>query len=112
MLKSDHIVTNHGMHQQTRNSTQWFRANGFYAGGLTSIRRKGSRKVYYNQMEGYLAHCSIFDMKNNVLLLNEAVINGGTYKLLRFGEVIFLDDEGFFWILFQNSLFITYKSQN
>ena len=45
-------------------------------------------------MEGYLAHCSIFDMKNNVLLLNEAVINGGTYKLLRFGEVIFLDDEG------------------
>ena len=66
---------------------QWFRR------GLTSIRRKGSRKVYYryNQMEGDLAHCSIFDINNNALLLNEAVINGGTYKLLRFGDVIFLD---------------------
>ena len=61
-------------------------------------------------MEGYLAHCSIFDMKNNVLL-NEAVINGGTYKLLRFGEVIFLDDEGFFWDSFKMDFFIIYKSQ-
>ena len=45
----------------------------------------------YNQMEGDLAHCSIFDINNNALLLNEAVINGGTYKLLRFGDIIFLD---------------------
>ena len=45
-------------------------------------------------MEGELAHCSIFDMKNNVLLLNEAVINGGIYNLLRFDEVIFLDEQG------------------
>ena len=78
------------MNQQSRNSTQWFRANGFNT-GLTSIRRKGSRKVDYNQIEGDLAHCSVFDMNNNVLLLDEAVINGGTYKLLRYGEVIFLD---------------------
>ena len=36
-------------------------------------------------------------MKNNVLLLNEAVINGGTYKLLRFGEIIYLkEDQGIF----------------
>ena len=33
-------------------------------------------------MEGDLAHCSIFDINNNALLLNEAVINGGTYKLI------------------------------
>ena len=45
-------------------------------------------------MEGDLAHCSIFDIRNNVLLLDEAVINGGIYKLLRFGEVIFLDEQG------------------
>ena len=109
LLKSDHTVTNHGVNQHTKNSTQWFRANGFYPGSLTTIRRKRSRKVNYNQIEGDLAHCSIFDMNNNVLLLNEAVINGGRYKLLRFGDVIFLDDEGFFRILFQNSLFITYK---
>ena len=93
LLKSDYSVTNHGVNQNTGNSTQWFQANGFTT-GLTTIKRKGSRKVNYNQIDGDLAHCSIFDMNNNVLLLNEAVINGGTYKLLRFGDVIFLDDQG------------------
>jgi len=82
------------VNRQTRNSTHWFQANGFYSGSLTTIRRRGSRKVYYNQIEGDLAHCSIFDTNNNVLLLNEAVIDGGSYKLLRDGEVIFLDDQG------------------
>ena len=90
LLKSDYSVTNYGVNRNTKNSTQWFRANGFNT-GLTTIKRKGSRKVNYNQIDGDLAHCSIFDMNNNVLLLNEAVINGGTYKLLRFGDVIFLD---------------------
>ena len=94
LLKSDHIVTNHGVNQQTENSTHWFQANGFSTSGLTSIRRTRSRKIYYNQIEGDLAHCSIFDMKNHVLLLNEAVMNGRTYKLIRIGEVIFLDDQG------------------
>ena len=94
LLKSDHIVTNHGVNQHTKNSTQWFRANGFYPGSLTTIRRKRSRKVYYNQMEGDLAHCSIFDRNHNVLVLNEAVINGGTYKIIRFGDDIFLETQG------------------
>ena len=84
------------MNRQTKNSTHWFQANGFYSGSLTTIRRRGSRKVYYNQIEGDLAHCSIFDMDNNVLIWSEAVINGGSYKLLRDGEVIFLDDQGSF----------------
>ena len=91
----DHSVNSH-----TRNSTPWFRADGFHAGSLTTIRRKGSRKVYYmesRQIEGDLAHCSIYDMANNVLVLNEAVINGGTYKLSRFEEIIFLEeDQGFY----------------
>ena len=78
------------MNQQSSNSTQWFRANGFIT-GLTSIRRKRSRKIFYNQIEGDLALFSAFDMNNNVLLLNEAVVNGGKYQLSRFGEVIFLD---------------------
>ena len=94
LLKSNHIVTNHGVNQHTENSTQWFRADGYYTGSLTSIGRRRSRKVYYNQIEGDLAHCSIFDMNNNVLLLNEAVMNGARYKLLRFGEVIFLTEQG------------------
>ena len=37
-----------------------------------------------------MAHCSIFDRNHNVLVLNEAVIIGGTYKLIRFGDDIFL----------------------
>ena len=101
----DHGVESTGQYtvdQQTRNSTQWFRGKGFHAGSLTTIRRKGSRKVYYvecvsHQIEVDLAHCSIYDMNNDVLILNEAVTNGGTYKLLRFGEIIFLEeDQGIF----------------
>ena len=101
----DHGVESTGQYtvdQQTGNSTQWFRANGFHAGSLTTIRRKESRKVYYmecvsHQNEGDLAHCSVYDTANDVFLLNEAVINGGTYKLSRFGEIIFLEeDQGFY----------------
>ena len=92
----------HGVDSHTRNSTQWFRGDGFHAGSLTTIRRKESRKVYYmecvsHQNEGDLAHCSVYDTANDVFLLNEAVINGGTYKLSRFGEIIFLEeDQGFY----------------
>ena len=77
-----------------QNSTEWFRANGFYGGAMTTIRRKGLRTVHYDQIEGDLAHCSVFDMDNNVLILDEAVINGGTYKLSRYGNYIFLDNQG------------------
>ena len=88
-------MTNLGVHRQIKeNSTEWFRANGFYAGALTTIRQKSIRTVHYDQIEGDLAHCSIFDMDNNALVLNEAVINGETYKLLRYGNYIFLDNQG------------------
>ena len=108
----DHGVESTGQYtvdQQTRNSTQWFRGKGFHAGSLTTIRRKRSRKVYYmDQSEGDLAHCSVYDMNNDVIVLNEAVINGGTYKLLRFGENIFLEeDQGIFISLnYKRSKFI------
>ena len=38
-----------------------------------------------------MAHCSVLDRDHNALILNEAVINGGIYKLTRYGEDIFLD---------------------
>ena len=96
----DHMVESTGqftVDQQTINSTQWFRGDGFHA-SLTTIRRKRSRKVYYmDQSEGDLAHCSVYDMNNDVIVLNEAVINGGTYKLSRFGDIIFLEEnKGFY----------------
>ena len=56
--------------------------------------RKKTKPVHYNQIEGDMAHCSIFDRNHNVLVLNEAVINGGTYKLIRFGDDIFLETQG------------------
>ena len=126
LLKSDHMITNHGgesthdhghdhghyhghdhdhdhdVDRKTRNSTNWFRADGFHTGSLTTIERKGSRNVYYiecvlHQIEFDLAHCSFHDMENNVVLKNEAVRNGGTYKLLSSGEIIFLkEDQGMF----------------
>ena len=48
-----------------QNSTEWFRAIGFYGGALTTIRNKSIRTVHYDQIEGDLAHCSVFDMDNN-----------------------------------------------
>ena len=76
------------------NSAEWFQANGFFDSALTTIIRKKTKTVYYNQIEGDMAHCSIFDRNHNVLVLNEAVINGGTYKLIRIGEDIFLETQG------------------
>ena len=79
----------------SHNSKQeWFRANGFYGGAMTTMRQKSIRTVYYNQIEGDLAHCSVFDMHNNILILDEAVINGGRYKISRYGEYIYLDNQG------------------
>ena len=77
-----------------QNSTEWFRANGFFDGAMTTIRPKSIRTVHYDQIEGDLAHCSIFDIDNNALILNEAVINGETYKLLHYGNYTFLDNRG------------------
>ena len=87
-VKSDHIVTNHGVSGQ-----EWFRGNGFFGGSLTTIRPKSSRKVHYNQIEGDIAHCTVLDIKNDVLILNEAVTNGESYKIERYGEVIFLETQ-------------------
>ena len=77
-----------------KNSSEWFQANGFFDSALTTIIRKKTKPVHYNQIEGDMAHCSIFDRNHNVLVLNEAVINGGTYKLIRFGDDIFLETQG------------------
>ena len=93
LKKSDHIVTNHGKNPKS-NDTEWFQANGFFNGGLTTIRSKSNRTVYYNQIQGDLAHSSIFDKHNYALLLNEVVINGGIYRLTRSGDFIFLDQQG------------------
>ena len=58
-------MTNLGVHRQIKeNSTEWFQANGFYGGALTTLRQKSIRTVHYDQIEGDLAHCSIFDMDN------------------------------------------------
>ena len=40
-----------------------------------------------------MAHCAVMDLDNNALLMDEAVRNGETYKLMRFGDVIFLDSK-------------------
>ena len=45
-------------------------------------------------MEGDLAHCTIFDLNDNVLVLNEAVTNGGTYQLIRIDDIVFLGEQG------------------
>ena len=89
--KTDHIVTNHGVEGQSKNVTYGFRGNGFFSGSQTTIRRRSTRKIHYNQIEGGLAHCSIYDGNNNLLILNESVLNGEAYKLIRFGEHIFLE---------------------
>ena len=91
--KSNHIVTNHVVNGQSKNTTFGLHGNGFFNGGLTTIRRKRTRKVPYNQIEGGLAHCTVFDKNNNQLILDESVLNGGVYKLFRFGEHVFLEPE-------------------
>ena len=73
--KSNHIITNHVV----------------FNGGLTTIRRKRTQKVHYNQIEGVLAYCTVFDENNNGLILDESVLNGGIYQLYRFGEHVFLE---------------------
>ena len=65
-------------------------SNRFF-NGWTTIRRKRTQKVHYNQIEGGLSHCTVFDKNNNQLILNESVLNGGIYKLFRFGEHVFLE---------------------
>lgn len=58
---------------------------------MTTIRPKSTRKIYYDQIAGEMAHCSIFDMDNNALILDEAVENGRRYKLSRYGEYYHLE---------------------
>ena len=77
-----------------RDSTQWFQAAGFYNSGMTTIRGRRTRTVYYEQIEGDMAHCSVFDRNNNALILDETVIDGGTYELIRFGDDMFLEPQG------------------
>ena len=89
--KSNHIITNHVVNRQSNNTTFGLHGNGFFNDGLTTIRRKRTRKVPYNQIEGGLAHCTIFDKNNNRLISDESVINGGLYQLVRFGEHVFLE---------------------
>ena len=92
-IKSDQEITSNGFTGSSKNGTEWFRGNGLYRGSLTTIRPKSSRKVHYNQINGEMAHCSVLDFNNHVLLMDEAVRNGGTYKLMRYGEIIFLDSQ-------------------
>ena len=89
--KSNHIVTNHVVNGQSNNTRFGLHGNGFFNGGLTTIRRKRTRKVPYNQIEGELAHCTVFDENNNRLISDETVLNGGIYQLFRFGEHVFLE---------------------
>ena len=96
IFKSNHIVTNHAVDGQSTNSSFGFRGNGFFNGGLTTIREKSSKKVYYNQIEGALAHCTVFDKNNNRLISDESVLIGEIYQLVRFGEHIFLEPKGLY----------------
>ena len=88
--KSNHIITNHVVNRQSNNTAFGLHGIGFFNDGLTTIRRKRTRKVPYNQIEGGLAHCTIFHKHNNRLTSDESVINGGIYQLRRFGEYVFL----------------------
>ena len=89
--KSNHIITNHVVNRQSNNTAFGLHGIGFFNDGLTTIRRKRTRKVPYNQIEGGLAHCTIFDKNNNRLISDESVLNGGIYQLLQFGEHVFLE---------------------
>ena len=89
--KSNHIITNHVVNRQSNNTTFGLHGNGFFNDGLTTIRRNRTRKVPYNQIEGGLAHCTIFDKNNNRLISDESVMNEGIYQLIRFGEHVFLE---------------------
>ena len=91
-LKSDHEITSHGFETgSSTNDKEWFQGNGLYRGSLTTIRPKSSRKVYYNQIRGEMAHCVVLDLDNTALIRDEAVRNGETYKLMRYDGMIFLD---------------------
>ena len=75
--KSNHIITDHVVNRQSNNTTFGLHGTGFFNDGLTTIRRKRTRIVPYNQIEGGLAHCTIFDKNNNRLISDESVLNGG-----------------------------------
>ena len=40
-----------------------------------------------------MAHCTVLSMDNDVLILDETVVNGESYTLQRYGEMIFLDTQ-------------------
>ena len=71
-----------------------YASSATFNGGQTTIRRNSTRKVFYDQVEGDFAHCSIYDKDINRLILNESVLNGGIYQLFRFGEHVFLEPKG------------------
>ena len=71
-----------------------YASSATFDGGQTTIRRNSTRKVFYDQVEGDFAHCSIYDKDINRLILNESVLNGGIYQLDRFGEHVFLEPKG------------------
>ena len=84
------------MTEQSKNVTFGFRGNGFNEEGVTTIRPKRTRKVHFNQIDGGLARCSIYDRNNNRIIMNESVVNEKTYRLVRVGEYIFLEPKGLF----------------
>jgi len=65
--------------------------NRFHNSAMTTIRRKSTKRIYFDQIGGELAHCSIFDMDNNALILDESVQNGRKYKLYRYGDYYHLE---------------------
>ena len=90
-LKSNSMITSHGLNRDWNKTQEWYRANGF-SGGVTTIRPNRARKVHHNRFEGDLARCSIYDESYNKIVSDESVVNGGTYELLYIQGRYILED--------------------
>ena len=81
-LKSSFAITAHGT--ATTNKTRQSYENHDFQGRLTTIEPRSSRQVEFNlpdMIGNDLVRCTIFDLENVVIIENETLRKGQTYKL-------------------------------
>ena len=85
--KSFFIITAHGT--TVANETRQTHENHEYQGGLTTIEPRSTRQVDFNLPEvggNDLVRCTIFDFDNTVLIQNESLRKGQTYRFKKLTE--------------------------
>ena len=81
-IESFFIITAHGT--TVGNETRRIHENHEYQGGLTTIEPRSTRQVDFNLPEvngNDLVRCTVFDLDNTVLIQNETLKKGQTYRL-------------------------------